>query len=194
MDRWKELINYLDMSAEWVQVILAGFALYLAWNYLGQHDEKVRVEFRLQLIKDTMANVIKFQDNYNKIFRVEPEILNSNKFFLTVVADVVRDYENKISYYPEVDSKYFEIDLNVKLINSSELTQAHQVYKSTFILYKEIFEKLKERKVQGEDLKNLLKKIPLSPYSKDNDLSLKMTESYRNLMDALLFEFNKRPI
>ncbi|WP_332913439.1 hypothetical protein [Algoriphagus boritolerans] len=81
MDRWKELINYLDMSAEWVQVILAGFALYLAWNYLGQHDEKVRVEFRLQLIKDTMANVIKFQDNYNKIFRVEPEILNSNKFF-----------------------------------------------------------------------------------------------------------------
>lgn len=181
------------MTAEWIQVVLAGIALYLAWNYLKQHDEKVRIEFRLQLIKDTLGAVIKFQDAYLKIFKVGTEFRNSNKFFLTIAVELVKEYEYRMSYFSDVDSKFFEIDLNMKLINSIHLSQAHQVYKNAFLSYKGMFETLKKGEIKGEELKIYIKKFPSSANASEGEIPRQMAEAYTVLMNALLFEFNKKP-
>lgn len=78
MDRWQELIDYLNMVAEWIQVVFAGFALYLAWNYLKQHNEKLSLESKRYSAENGLKSLMKIHQTLNNFFHRGIQISSSN--------------------------------------------------------------------------------------------------------------------
>lgn len=68
MDRWEFLINYIEMIVDFGQLILTGAAVYLAWDYLNQHSEKLSLERKRLAAENGLRALIKMDQVMQTFF------------------------------------------------------------------------------------------------------------------------------
>ncbi|MDR7131647.1 hypothetical protein J2X69_004011 [Algoriphagus sp. 4150] len=79
MEKWEMIIAYLQLSAVWVQVIIAFIAVFAGLKYLDQHKKKVRIERNALWVE-------KIIQTYFEIELLGHDVIAVNSSFNTVVA------------------------------------------------------------------------------------------------------------
>tara|TARA_R110002072_G_scaffold81897_1_gene187190 strand:+ start:48401 stop:49066 length:666 start_codon:yes stop_codon:yes gene_type:complete len=69
MDRWYELINYLDMIAAWAQVIITFIALCAGLNYLNQHRNKIKIEREHRFAEKMIELIYAIDSQMEELFK-----------------------------------------------------------------------------------------------------------------------------
>lgn len=123
MNRWQEIIYYFDMTAEWIQVIFAGFALFLAWDYLKQHKKKAQLDRNADLATSIIKNLYSLQRILQEIYN-KPGNLTGLAFFNQLKIDDVPEeiqwvYGDLAIIFSRQEQRAMEVDNLVAEISTS---------------------------------------------------------------------------
>lgn len=115
MERWQELISYLNMTAEWAQVLIGAAALGFGAFEIRRHREKVKLERNSQLSEKIIQNLYNIENSLQEIF-------NSNistKF-------LINDEENSIKY--DIPKEFVNLYLKLEHLNNSILLKEREIF------------------------------------------------------------------
>lgn len=193
MDRWTELINFLNMTADWIQVIFTFFGILIALGYLRQHAEKVKLERSYYLIHGCMVKLSKYTGKYQ--FFYKKAFYAKFKFLLKEIDEIQAVYEiyntsNQLrKEMVEVDLLFFEIDAEIKLISDLNIKSEWKDYIDKLEGIGEILENVSA--VRGDKKKcfELVHDLPIDMLDEEHILSNAVLKSYGKLMSSLLSHY-----
>ena len=190
MDRWQELINYLDMTAAWVQVIISAFAIIIAMDYLGQHAKKAKIERRYDLILSCIKNISKYVGEEHLMFK---RITRHHYLFYTtdtkaedIVDLIIKDYYEARETMKSTDFLAFEIDAEVKLISDQQIEKLWRQLFDDISSVDLLFSELYRIKGDRDKCSYFIANMPLGILSKSSKPQAKVVESNLNLKIALV--------
>ncbi|WBL42403.1 hypothetical protein PBT90_20375 [Algoriphagus halophytocola] len=196
MDRWQELINYLNMIAEWIQVIFTGVGLILAFGYLRQHAKKVRLERSYSLVHGCMVKISKYVGQYHLFYKQSAapryKVMLKETSPVEAIDEIYDKYYELKRDLVDIDLLNFEIDAEIKLISNSRITALWVDLLDKHEAIGSIYENIYSAKGDQEKCDDLIWDLPDGLLNKNHSLSIEFLTSYRRLMDSLLIFYREQ--
>jgi hypothetical protein len=164
MERWQEINNYLNMSADWIQVILTGFGLWLASRYMKQHARKVRLEKSYELLHNCMLKIARHcADNhlfYKKVSAPKLKWILSEITAVEAVAEIKENFKTQFQQLNGSAISTFEIDAEIKLISNKRIQSLWEQLFENMASVGTHFEKINSVKEDEESCIDILYDTP----------------------------------
>lgn len=202
MEKWQELINYMNMTAEWLQVIIAGFALYTGLNYLEDHRKKIKEERKIQLIMELKKDLYLLRKLATRFYKKPKGLWYDYELELDgnfeIMKKFVQDLTNRLANEEPLDMAMLraEITSKLELYGDPDFIKLYTIFETSFGFFNKKYlnlnHYLNEESVNHELCKNNFLEIPFD-FRSVKHAELKTSESaFLNLQRFLTNEYHKK--